>query len=158
MLKSDNFDSKSTSIPSLFRKFQTLFFLVFHFHEQDHFSLRVGCWSVLLLALCVLVVGPLACLVGSPSIFSSAWRLQFCLLLSLELLFSLSSLHEVAWDWLSLSLLRGLAWFCMLYYVCIYLVSKWYSRFGWFPLGFLWIGWPLLLQVAAFGLLWMFSL
>jgi hypothetical protein len=37
------FDSTSTSIPSLFRKFQTLFFLVFHFHEQDHFSLHVGC-------------------------------------------------------------------------------------------------------------------
>ena len=37
------FDSTSTSIPSLFRKFHTLFFLVFHFHEQDHFSLHVGC-------------------------------------------------------------------------------------------------------------------
>ena len=37
------FDRTCTSITSLFRKFQTLFFLVFHFHKSDLFSLHVGC-------------------------------------------------------------------------------------------------------------------
>jgi hypothetical protein len=29
----------------MFRRFQILFYTVFHFHEQDHLQLAVGWWS-----------------------------------------------------------------------------------------------------------------
>ena len=36
------FDNSTVSIDKLFRRFQVLFFTVFHFHGKDHFSIDVG--------------------------------------------------------------------------------------------------------------------
>ena len=36
------FDAKSRGVDTLFRRFQILFYIVFHFHEQDHCQLVVG--------------------------------------------------------------------------------------------------------------------
>ena len=36
------FDNSFTSVEKIFRKFQVLFFTVFHFHGKDHFSIDVG--------------------------------------------------------------------------------------------------------------------
>jgi hypothetical protein len=36
------FDAKSREVDVMFRRFQILFYTVFHFHEQDHLQLAVG--------------------------------------------------------------------------------------------------------------------
>jgi hypothetical protein len=36
------FDGKNTSVGNIFRKFQILFYTVFHFYEKDHHILNVG--------------------------------------------------------------------------------------------------------------------
>jgi len=38
------FDGKSRGVDTVFKRFQILFYIVFHFHEKDHFQLHVG-WS-----------------------------------------------------------------------------------------------------------------
>jgi hypothetical protein len=36
------FDGRSREISAVFRRFQILFYTVFHFHEKDHFLLNMG--------------------------------------------------------------------------------------------------------------------
>jgi len=36
------FDGKNTSVGNIFRKFQIMFYTVFHFYEKDHHILNVG--------------------------------------------------------------------------------------------------------------------
>jgi hypothetical protein len=36
------FDNSFSSVEKVFRRFQVLFFMVFHFHDKDHFSIDVG--------------------------------------------------------------------------------------------------------------------
>jgi hypothetical protein len=36
------FDGQNTSVGNIFRKFQILFYTVFHFYEKDHHILNVG--------------------------------------------------------------------------------------------------------------------
>jgi hypothetical protein len=36
------FDAKSREVDVMFRRFQILFYTVFHFHEQDHLQWAVG--------------------------------------------------------------------------------------------------------------------
>jgi len=37
------FDAQSREVDSVFRRFQILFYIVFHFHEKNHLQLAVGC-------------------------------------------------------------------------------------------------------------------
>ena len=37
------FDAQSREVDSVFRRFQILFYIVFHFHEKNHQQLAVGC-------------------------------------------------------------------------------------------------------------------
>jgi len=36
------FDGKNTSVGNIFRKFQIMFYTIFHFYEKDHHILNVG--------------------------------------------------------------------------------------------------------------------
>ena len=36
------FDDTCITVETIFRKFQVLFYIVFHFHEKDHHILNVG--------------------------------------------------------------------------------------------------------------------
>ena len=51
------FDNSFTSVEKIFRRFQVLFFIIFHFHEKDQFSINVdqfmaGLNDVVLVACC----------------------------------------------------------------------------------------------------------
>jgi len=54
-------DGTCTPIASLFRKFQILFYTIFHFHEHDHFALHIG-WCYALCSLATLHFGCAGCL------------------------------------------------------------------------------------------------
>jgi hypothetical protein len=36
------FEGKTRGVDVVFRRFQILFYIIFHFHEKDHFLLRGG--------------------------------------------------------------------------------------------------------------------